>query len=307
MLIHLYVMGNDQHSLTNLPRSDDVMPAFAPLHAVATRKACELLQGTGESCPHVLDIGSAAGEPALSVALALPDAEVVATDFSGLAALGGRARAARAGARNIIFQFSDAEDLQFDDDSFDLVVCCLVLSVCDENAALGGIERILKPGGAVLIIDFAELAESAYLRSVQAAVAACVPEHASLSASFGLRPWRLCEEASGTGICQRLHDLGFEDYSEEDVHVALDTAGESDEQLWARVRGPMLALLETMRDIDQTDVKDSEALPARQAFLAALRRPGEETAGGSGGIRWRDNKFRMWTARKPRSRGWGIF
>ena len=44
----------------------------------------------------------------------------------------------------MIFQFSDAEDLQFDDDSFDLVVCCLVLSVCDENAALGGIVNIAR-------------------------------------------------------------------------------------------------------------------------------------------------------------------
>lgn len=106
------------------PYSDNIMPMFAPLHELAAEKACELLRDI--ESPHILDIGSAAGEPALSVALALPDAQVVSTDFSGLAALGGRHRAVRAGAKNIIFQFADAEDLQFDDNSFDLVTCCLV-------------------------------------------------------------------------------------------------------------------------------------------------------------------------------------
>jgi ubiquinone/menaquinone biosynthesis C-methylase UbiE len=106
------------------PYSDNIMPMFAPLHQLAAEKACELLRDI--ESPHILDIGSAAGEPALSIALALPDAQVVSTDFSGLAALGGRHRAVRAGAKNIIFQFADAEDLQFDDNSFDLVTCCLV-------------------------------------------------------------------------------------------------------------------------------------------------------------------------------------
>lgn len=106
------------------PYSTNIMHMFAPLHRLATAKACELLQDI--ESPHLLDIGSAAGEPALSVALALPDSQVVSTDFSGLAALGGRQRAVRAHANNIIFQFADAEDLQFDDDSFDLVMCCLV-------------------------------------------------------------------------------------------------------------------------------------------------------------------------------------
>ena len=78
------------------PYSMNIMHMFAPLHRLATAKACELLQDI--ESPHILDIGSAAGEPALSVALALPDAQVVSTDFSGLAALGGRQRAAHGGA-----------------------------------------------------------------------------------------------------------------------------------------------------------------------------------------------------------------
>jgi hypothetical protein len=91
--------------------------------------------------------------------------------------LGGRARAAEAGSTNLIFQFSDAEDLQFDDNSFDLVVCCLVLME---------IERVLKPGGAVLILDYDTLSRVDFLRSMHAVIEACVPEWPNLHHSFGV-------------------------------------------------------------------------------------------------------------------------
>ena len=100
--------------------------------------------------------------------------------------MGGRARAAEAGGTNLIFQFSDAEDLQFDDNSFDLVVCCLVLSVCDEEAVIMEIERVLKPGGAVLILDYDTLSRVDYLRSMHAVIEACVPEWPNLHHSFGV-------------------------------------------------------------------------------------------------------------------------
>ncbi len=100
--------------------------------------------------------------------------------------MGGRARAAEAGSTNLIFQFSDAEDLQFDDNSFDLVVCCLVLSLCDEEAVLMEIERVLKPGGAVLILDYDTLSRVDFLRSMHAVIEACVPEWPNLHHSFGV-------------------------------------------------------------------------------------------------------------------------
>lgn len=101
-------------------------------------------------------------------------------------------------------------------------------------------------------------------------------------------------------------------------------------------RGQVVGLIQTMRDIDETPVKDDEAEAARQAFTAALaqlssrppvpeqeRKGEEEAAGGmravagapaelgegvdeaAGGLsRWPHNTFRIWTARKaqPRSR-----
>ena len=89
----------------------------------------------------------------------------------------------------------------------------------------------------------------------------------------------------------------------------------------------MVGLIQTMRDIDETDIKDDEALKAKQAFTAALsqlatrpsvpeqeRGVGEEaTAGVRGGpgaavSRWPHNTFRIWTARKPQTRSiWRLF
>ena len=91
-------------------------------------------------------------------------------------------------------------------------------------------------------------------------------------------------------------------------------------------KGQIFALLETMRDIDETDVTDDdEALPAKQAFTTALAQlasrpavPEEELAGhvascAEGGAamatanRWRQNVFRVWTARKPQARStWSL-
>jgi 2-polyprenyl-3-methyl-5-hydroxy-6-metoxy-1,4-benzoquinol methylase len=112
--------------------------------------------------------------------------------------LGGRARAAEAGGTNLIFQFSDAEDLQFDDNSFDLVVCCLVLSLCDQEAVTIEIERVLKPGGAVLILDYDALSRVDYLRSMHAVIEACVPEWRNLHHSFGVC---VCVCVCEHGVC----------------------------------------------------------------------------------------------------------
>lgn len=82
----------------------------------------------------------------------------------------------------------------------------------------------------------------------------------------------------------------------------------------------MVGLIQTMRDIDETDIKDDEALEAKQAFTAALsqlatrptvseqERGGGEEATADVVSRWPHNTFRIWTARKPQARSrWRLF
>jgi ubiquinone/menaquinone biosynthesis C-methylase UbiE len=79
------------------------------------------------AAPQILDVAAASGEPALSLALALPEARLISTDLGDSFAGLGRARAAQAGVGGRVeFQTADAEDLrQFGDGSMDAVTCSL--------------------------------------------------------------------------------------------------------------------------------------------------------------------------------------
>ena len=81
-----------------------------------------------KSSQQVLDVASASGEPAASLAAALPLAMVHATDLTPRFVQLGAARAARLGLPNMRCQLADGERLeQFADASCDAVCCCMGL------------------------------------------------------------------------------------------------------------------------------------------------------------------------------------
>jgi len=56
--------------------------------------------------------------------------------------------------RNVDLHEGDAEHLPFDDASFDTVVCALSLcTIPDPNTAIGEMQRVLVPGGRLLLLD----------------------------------------------------------------------------------------------------------------------------------------------------------
>lgn len=76
----------------------------------------------------VLDVASASGEPAATIARALPSATVLATDLAAEFVELGRARAESLRLPNLVCQQADAEALtQFSEGSFDAAVCCMGL------------------------------------------------------------------------------------------------------------------------------------------------------------------------------------
>jgi SAM-dependent methyltransferase len=74
-------------------------------------------------------------------------------------------RAARAAGRSTTVLRAPAEDLPFDDATFDTVVSTLVLcGVADQPRAAREIRRVLKPGGRLLIVEHVRSAEEAIAR-----------------------------------------------------------------------------------------------------------------------------------------------
>jgi ubiquinone/menaquinone biosynthesis C-methylase UbiE len=98
----------------------------------------------------VLEIGAGTG---LSLPHYPPVDELVATDPSEPMLRRARRRAAEAG-RDVRFVEAPAEQLPFEDDSFDTVVSMVVLcTVEDQHRALQEIRRVLRPNGQLLFSE----------------------------------------------------------------------------------------------------------------------------------------------------------
>lgn len=97
----------------------------------------------------VLDVGGGYGEPSLTAARVVgPKGRVVCTDISpGLLAV-ARERAREAGLGNVELIEADAEQLDFDQESFDAIVSrALLMFLPDVPGTLRRLRSYLKPGG----------------------------------------------------------------------------------------------------------------------------------------------------------------
>jgi demethylmenaquinone methyltransferase / 2-methoxy-6-polyprenyl-1,4-benzoquinol methylase len=105
----------------------------------------------------VLDLCCGTGDLALAFRKEAPDgAEIVGSDFVPEMLVRARAKAGAGGA-NIEFVEADALALPFDDSSFDLVSCSFGFrNLANYERGLREIFRVLKPGGVVAILEFAE-------------------------------------------------------------------------------------------------------------------------------------------------------
>ncbi len=104
----------------------------------------------------VLDVAAGAGDQTLQTALRVgAQGYVLATDISpailGLAAENAR----KSGHRNVETRVLDGENLQVPEASFDAVISRVgLIYFLDQQAALQGMKRALKPGGRVAAIVY---------------------------------------------------------------------------------------------------------------------------------------------------------
>jgi ubiquinone/menaquinone biosynthesis C-methylase UbiE len=100
----------------------------------------------------LLDV--ACGPGVVTEALAPEASSVVAFDATRQMLEKAKARCAKAGLTNIKFKCGDAENLPFDGATFDGAVTRLAIHhFADPQRALGEMFRVLRPGGAAVIVD----------------------------------------------------------------------------------------------------------------------------------------------------------
>jgi demethylmenaquinone methyltransferase / 2-methoxy-6-polyprenyl-1,4-benzoquinol methylase len=104
-----------------------------------------------------LDVAGGTGDLAAGMAAQVGDQGlVVLSDINAAMLEVGRDRLLDRGVlRNVRFSLADAECLPFADETFDCVTIGFGLrNVTDKAAALASMQRVLKPGGRLLILEF---------------------------------------------------------------------------------------------------------------------------------------------------------
>lgn len=105
----------------------------------------------------VLDLAGGTGDLTARLAQQVgQEGKVYLSDINGSMLESGRARLADRGiAGNVEIVQADAENLPFDDNTFDCVIIAFGLrNVTHKDAALRSMYRVLKPGGRGLVLEF---------------------------------------------------------------------------------------------------------------------------------------------------------
>ena len=101
---------------------------------------------------HMLDVATGAGHTALTFAPHV--ARVIASDLTGQMAAKAAELAQQRGLSNVETKIADAEELPFDDNTFDLVTCRIAFHhFPNPRQAVSEFARVLKPGGVLGFSD----------------------------------------------------------------------------------------------------------------------------------------------------------
>ena len=104
----------------------------------------------------ILDVGCGLGHNVLPIAAAFPEAEVIAVDVAAPMLRYGHARAQSMGITNVTFLQANAEDLGFEDESFDWIQTTMFLHETSTPAMsrlMSEFYRMLKPGGLMFHVE----------------------------------------------------------------------------------------------------------------------------------------------------------
>lgn len=186
----------------------------------ATGQANERLMHLAQVRPgqRILDIATGIGEPALSAARRVgPTGRVVATDLSPQMLTVAQERAAALGLTNVDFRPADAEELDYPEGSFDVVLCRFGLMFLPNlSTALRTIRHMLVPQGrfvaAIWDVPLNGFPSESAMRIAQD-MFRLPPSPPGAPSTYGL--------ANGV-LEQAMRDTGFRDVHAEALPVTLE-------------------------------------------------------------------------------------
>lgn len=142
-----------------------------------------------------LDLATGTADLAIRIARAHPTVEVVGTDPSQGMLEVGRDKVERGGLTGrVTLRAGDAQDLPFDDDSFDAVAIAFgIRNVPDRPRALSEMARVTRPGGRIVILELSEPRRGVFGPLARFHVRVLVPRIGALLS--GARAYRYLQES----------------------------------------------------------------------------------------------------------------
>lgn len=136
------------------------LPRQGPGSDICTRRALKLIQPLLPAAPAILDIGCGSGAQTLTLAKALPEARIIASDLSETLLQQLRQKADKAGYRHIETLQADMTALPCEAGSIDLIWSEGAIYLMGVAAGLQAWKRLLKPGACLAFSHISWLRES---------------------------------------------------------------------------------------------------------------------------------------------------
>lgn len=198
----------------------------------------------------------AAGLGSLSRLLAsrvAPGGQVICSD--GSAAMIEAARRHTADTLPVTFRVMDAQSIDLDDESVDVVVCKMGLMLLPDPAtAASEARRVLRPGGRFVAATWGPLEHNPWLATFGAAMLT----HGHAPPSDPTAPGGIFSLAATEKLESLFHHAGFDDVAVETVDVPERLASfEAYWQLRAETSGPLTLALADLDDVQVEAVKGS--------------------------------------------------
>jgi ubiquinone/menaquinone biosynthesis C-methylase UbiE len=214
---------------------------------------------------HHLDIASGTGEPGLTIARLVPTGRVVLTDLAAEMLEVAARRARSQGVLNVETQVCSADDLPFDDATFDNVsVRFGYMFFPDMARATSELARVLKPGGRVCASVWVKPEENPWTAIAMQAIAS----EAALTTPDKNAPSMFRCAAPGH-VSSLYESAGLRDIAEWDVPVELVT--QSPEQYWEMISEHVSLAVAALQQVD-----DPARDRIRQRAVASVRAFEEE-------------------------------